>query len=98
MADEKITTTSPEVHYPHDRKEMIDPEIGRVEHAEEEDVGKKDHMDYNRVDSEIAKYASDTAIEITPEQNSRLKRLVNRRVLTIMIFTYFLQALDKGTM
>lgn len=98
MADEKITTTSPEVQYPHDRKEMIDPEIGRVEHAEGDDIGKKDHMDYNRVDSEIVKYASDTAIEIAPEENFRLKRLVDRRVLSIMIFTYFLQALDKGTM
>lgn len=58
----------------------------------------KDHMNYNRVDAELAKYANAVAVDISPEENARLKRLVDRRVLPIMIFTYFLQALDKGTM
>jgi len=101
MADENISESSPEVrdYNRKDAAKVSDPEIAPVEHAEVEDVDlKKDHMDYNRVDKEVAKYASDVAIDISPEENSRLKRLVDRRVLSIMIFTYFLQALDKGTM
>lgn len=58
----------------------------------------KDHMNYGRVDQEIAKYATATGVEIAPEKNSRLKKLIDRRVLGIMVFTYFLQALDKGTL
>lgn len=58
----------------------------------------KDHINYDRIDSELAKYANATAIEISPEENKRLKKLIDRRVLPIMVFTYFLQALDKGTM
>ena len=58
----------------------------------------KKHMNYDRVDAELAKYANAVAVEITPEENARLKRMIDKRVLPIMIFTYFLQALDKGTM
>lgn len=57
----------------------------------------KDHINYDRIDKELAQYASATKIEITPEEDKRLKRMIDRRVLSIMIFTYFLQALDKGT-
>lgn len=55
-------------------------------------------MNYNRVDEEVAKYAGGVGIIITPEENKRLKKLVDKRVLTVMVFTYFLQALDKGTL
>jgi hypothetical protein len=58
----------------------------------------KDHIDYNRIDKELAQYASASRIEISPEEDKRLKRMIDRRVLSIMVFTYFLQALDKGTM
>ncbi|KAF2477312.1 MFS transporter [Lindgomyces ingoldianus] len=58
----------------------------------------KDHMNYDRVDQELAKYAHATRIEISPEENKRLKRMIDKRVLPIMVFTYFIQALDKGTM
>ena len=37
-------------------------------------------------------------MEIHPDEDKRLRRLIDRRVLIVMIFTYFLQALDKGTM
>lgn len=97
MADHKITHSAPEIEGLETDK--IDPEIASARHLEDEDGDlKKDHMDYDRVDREVAKYASAVAIDISPEENSRLKRLVDRRVLSIMIFTYFLQALDKGTM
>lgn len=59
---------------------------------------KVDHVNYDRVDNEIAKYADATGIVISEEEDKRLKKLIDRRVLPIMVFTYFLQALDKGTM
>lgn len=59
---------------------------------------KGDHMNYDRVDAEISKYAGAVAVDISEEENRRLKRMIDRRVLPIMVFTYFLQALDKGTM
>lgn len=59
---------------------------------------KRDHMNYERVDKELAKYTAGVRIEIAPEDDARLKKLIDRRVLVIMILTYFLQALDKGTM
>ncbi|KAJ5467909.1 hypothetical protein N7475_005661 [Penicillium sp. IBT 31633x] len=58
----------------------------------------KDNMDINRVDKEIQAYAAHSQVEIDEATDQRLKRLIDRRVLFIMICTYFLQALDKGTM
>ena len=58
----------------------------------------KDNMDMTRVDKEIQAYAAHGQVEIDEETNRRLKKLIDRRVLVIMICTYFLQALDKGTM
>lgn len=77
-----------------------DPEIAPAVHAEneEDDDLKKDHMNFDRVDKEVAQYASEVAIDISPEVNARLKRRIDKRVLSIMVFTYFLQALDKGTL
>ena len=37
-------------------------------------------------------------IEIDEETNKRLLRKIDRRVLTFMVATYFLQAIDKGTL
>jgi hypothetical protein len=56
------------------------------------------HANYERVDPEVAKYAQQVAVAIDEETNVRLRKLIDRRVLVIMIFTYFLQAIDKGTM
>lgn len=49
-------------------------------------------MNYDRVDQELAKYANATSVVISPEENLRLKRLIDRRVLPVMVFTYFLQS------
>jgi len=73
-------------------------DINHAERVLSADMDKKDHMDFDRVDKEVAKYTSDTKIEISEEENTRLRRMIDRRVLVIMIFTYFLQALDKGTL
>jgi hypothetical protein len=58
----------------------------------------KDHTDYDRVDPDVAKYATEGGVAVSEEENRRLKKMINKRVLTVMVFTYFLQALDKGTM
>ncbi|KAL2793135.1 major facilitator superfamily domain-containing protein [Aspergillus keveii] len=58
----------------------------------------KDVVDTARVDKEIAQYAGGEAIVIDEATNKRLRRMIDRRVLVIMVCTYFLQALDKGTM
>ncbi|PQE12587.1 allantoate permease protein [Rutstroemia sp. NJR-2017a BBW] len=55
-------------------------------------------MDYDRVDSEVAKYTSDAIVHISEDENKRLRKLIDKRVLVIMILTYFLQAIDKGTL
>ncbi|TVY51345.1 putative transporter [Lachnellula cervina] len=100
MVDQKILPMSHGGSYADvGHKVALDPEIAPAVHAENEDENlKKDHMDFNRVDKEVAKYASGVAVHVSPEDNSRLKRQIDKRVLSIMIFTYFLQALDKGTM
>jgi hypothetical protein len=75
-------------------------DIAHVERTLSGTDEKGDHVNYDRIDDEVAKYAnaSGDAIIITEEENKRLKSLIDRRVLPIMMFTYFLQALDKGTM
>jgi hypothetical protein len=42
-------------------------------------------------------YAS-SGVVVSEADDKRLKKMIDRRVLVIMILTYFLQALDKGTM
>ncbi|PMD16828.1 major facilitator superfamily transporter [Hyaloscypha hepaticicola] len=64
-----------------------------------EDEGlRKGHMNYDLVDEEVARYASETIVEVDQETNSRLKRMIDKRVLAIMIGTYLIPTLDKGTM
>lgn len=100
MGDHSISNATGQTTYADlDHKKNVDLEIAPAVHAENDDDDlKKDHMDYNRVDKEVAKYASDVAIDISAEDNARLKRRIDKRVLSIMVFTYFLQALDKGTL
>ena len=45
-------------------------------------------------DEEVLQY-TDASVTISPEDNKRLLRLVDKRVLTIMLGTYFCQSLDK---
>lgn len=66
--------------------------------GEDRNDEKVDHANYDRVDNEVAKYADASGVALSQEEDDRLKKLIDRRVLPIMVFTYFLQALDKGTM
>ncbi|KAF6811879.1 allantoate permease [Colletotrichum sojae] len=94
-ASQEAVHSSPDIHHDGDEK----GDAAQVERTLSGADAKGDHVNYDRVDNEIAKYADATGnIVISEEENKRLKRLIDRRVLPIMVVTYFLQALDKGTM
>ncbi|KAI1824973.1 major facilitator superfamily domain-containing protein [Xylaria intraflava] len=63
-----------------------------------DDELKGDHARLDQMDKEVAKYASEAPVNISPEENMRLRKLIDRRILVVMIVTYFLQAIDKGTL
>ena len=76
-------------------------QIETEEHAiggGDDDDPKKDHAHYDKIDKEVAKYAAAEAVYISPEESTRLRKMIDKRVLAIMITTYFLQAIDKGTL
>lgn len=58
------------------------------------------HPVMGSIDAEVAALAVQDweAVVITPAEDKRLHRLVVKRVLTVMLGTYLLQSLDKGTM
>lgn len=59
---------------------------------------KKDGVDYSRMDKEVQEYAMRGQVDVDDATSRRLRRMIDSRVLVIMIITYFLQALDKGTL
>lgn len=65
--------------------------------AEVEDL-EKPGTQSERIDKELAQYTSDVRIHISPERNAELLKKIDKRVLLVMVGTYFLQAIDKGTM
>ncbi|KAH6646025.1 major facilitator superfamily transporter [Truncatella angustata] len=76
----------------HSTRKSLDPEP----HVDE--LEKTAGTNYNNVDKELAQYAGQGTVEISESENRRLRRMIDRRVLVIMITVYFLQAIDKGTM
>lgn len=72
-------------------------DIAQLERRASSFQDEKDHQNYDRMDAEVARYAGDV-IEISEEESKQLRRKIDKRVLLIMIATYFLQALDKGTL
>jgi len=97
MGSPEIGSTPRDPDRPTDDK-TEDADNVRIEQMESGGFEGKKIPDFDRVDGEVAKYASDVKIVIDEATNSRLRTLIDRRVLAIMIFTYFLQALDKGTL
>ena len=80
---------------PHGGKNSIEGELARIS----TDIEKKvPGTNPDKIDSEVAKYASDARIDISPERSVELRKKIDRRVLSVMILTYFLQAIDKGTL
>jgi hypothetical protein len=94
-------TSSPEVYYKDGKNssdKAADTEKIQLERMETGGYAGKNHTDFSQVDGEVAKYTSEVRTVIDQATNKRLRKLIDRRVLAIMIFTYFLQALDKGTL
>jgi hypothetical protein len=73
-------------------------EVERKRSIDEVEDFEKSAQHSGRVDKELAQYVSDVRINITPERSAQLRKMIDKRVLVIMIFTYFLQAIDKGTL
>jgi hypothetical protein len=72
--------------------------IERVLSPDADDAIEKNNIDLSRVDKEVQQYAAAGHIEVDPETSKRLLRKIDRRVLSFMVITYFLQAIDKGTL
>jgi len=49
-------------------------------------------------DDETSRYVGPRAMQIDEATNKRLFWKINRRILPIMVVTYFCQSLDKGTL
>ncbi|KAJ5469259.1 hypothetical protein N7539_008877 [Penicillium diatomitis] len=102
MADDKHhPETGIQSETAHPSVEMGTKKDNDISHMERvmspDDDLKKDHMDKSRVDKEVQMYSTSRVV-VSEEDSKRLKKLIDRRILVIMILTYFLQALDKGTM
>ena len=94
-----MASTAPEIaHASGNNAGKEHQDISQLERTISAEPLEKPQVDYNRVDAEVAKYASTAGIVISKEESTRLRKLIDRRVLVIMICTYFLQAIDKGTM
>lgn len=52
----------------------------------------------DHVDKELTQYTSNVPISIASERSVELRRIIDERVLLVMIVTYFLQTVDKGTL
>lgn len=89
--DPKGASTAVEDHKP-------PQDVSHVERVLSPSDKLKAPIDANRVDNEVLEYAARGQIEVDEAESRRLRRMIDRRVLVIMIVTYFLQALDKGTM
>ncbi|RYP90897.1 hypothetical protein DL770_002974 [Monosporascus sp. CRB-9-2] len=94
----------PEIVQPHGgdgpKKPFAENEHARPLSVDDAEEARKaeGRMNYNKMDKELAKYAGDIRIDFTPEENIRLRKLIDKRVLVVMILTYFIQAIDKGTL
>lgn len=93
LASNPVTSSSPEAG--DDQKQPKD--INHVERVLSDGL-KKDEADYSRMDKDLQEYVARGQVDVDEATSKRLKRMIDRRVLIIMILTYFLQALDKGTL
>lgn len=73
-------------------------EVSEAHEAAEATADLKQRTNYDLVDHEVARYAGDAVVEIDEHTNKRLKKMIDKRILSVMMFTYFMQSLDKGTM
>ncbi|KAI8673175.1 hypothetical protein LRP88_02302 [Fusarium phalaenopsidis] len=73
-------------------------QVQRKQSLDEVEDLEKPTQHSERVDKELAQYVSDVRIDISPERSAQLRKMIDKRVLLVMICTYFLQAIDKGTL
>lgn len=86
-------------HHQSDDYNIEKHDLSEIERAHSADPGlDKSGQRYEKIDKELAKYINAEAVHISDEENTRLRRLIDKRVLVIMIATYFIQAIDKGTL
>ncbi|KAM5349080.1 hypothetical protein ACJ41O_008903 [Fusarium nematophilum] len=76
----------------------VKPDVERKKSLDEVEDLEKPTQQSERVDKELAAYVSDVRVHISPERSAELRRMIDKRVLLVMILTYFLQAIDKGTL
>lgn len=70
--------------------------LEQMEHSYPQ-VSEKVALHAQQGDEETARYAAEH-VEIDAATNKRLFWKINRRILVIMLVTYFCQSLDKGTL
>ncbi len=63
-----------------------------------DETTQKNRTNHDLVDKEVAKYATDTAIEVDEATSSRLRRMIDKRILVVMMVTYLIQTIDKGAL
>lgn len=63
-----------------------------------DETTQKNRTNHDLVDREVAKYATETAIDVDEATSKRLKRLIDKRVLVVMMVTYLIQTIDKGAL
>lgn len=75
-----------------DSKRDDDPEHRSINMTDKDDAQR-----FGEIDKELAKYVAGERITLSQERINELRKKIDRRVLVVMILTYFLQAIDKGT-
>jgi hypothetical protein len=90
-----LTSVAPDLVKRNDKETS---HIERVLSPDADDAIEKNNIDLSRVDKEVQQYAAAGHIEVDSETSKKLLRKIDRRVLSFMIMTYFLQAIDKGTL
>lgn len=61
------------------------PEASEIERIASPDDPTKDHQDYGRIDAEVARYTTGARIDISEAESNRLRKMIDKRVLTIMV-------------
>lgn len=61
------------------------PDASEIERIASPDDLSKDGQHYERIDAEVAKYTSGAQIDISDAESKRLRRMIDKRVLTIMV-------------
>ncbi|RSH94196.1 hypothetical protein EHS25_003999 [Saitozyma podzolica] len=75
----------------------LDNAVGAKGAADVNEV-EMNHQTHHGMDREVAKYAAEHTVILTPEENNRLFKLINKRILTYMLVTYCWETLDKNTL